>query len=95
VLDMSEMARGVAEAQRLLMKKDLAGAETQLQQLVARYPHVSVAHDLLGNVYYLKKENAKALKAYKRSLELWPHNPETKGMVETLEKIVGNNVQGG
>ena len=76
-----ELARGIAEAQSLITRKDWNGAQNKLQVLVVKYPFVSVLHDLLGNVYFLQKDLSKALMAYERSASIWPYNQETTKLI--------------
>ncbi len=86
---LEKVARGVAEAQYQIKLKNLDQAERQLGQLVAEFQNVSVLHDLLGNVYYLRKEIDKALASYRRSQAIAPNNSETGRMIKRLEELRG------
>ncbi len=91
----SELARGVAEAQTMITEKDFSAAENKLQVLTAQFPFVSVLYDFIGNIKYLQKNLNGALKAYEKSLELWPHNPQTTRMVNKIRGMTGNLRSGG
>jgi hypothetical protein len=80
------LAKGLAKGLHFTMKKDLDKAQVVLEGLTQDYPGVSVCHDLLGNVFFLKHENNLALQSYEKSLLINPDNIETKQMVARLKK---------
>lgn len=80
------LAKGLAKSLHLTMKKDYEKAQIVLENLIQNYPSVSVCHDLLGNVFFLKHENNLALQSYEKSLLINPDNIETKQMVQRLKK---------
>lgn len=85
-----KVAEAVAKSQNFIYKKQFDRAESLLQNLSLDYPNVSVIHDLLGNVYYLRKDLNRSLEAYRRSDTIWPNNIETKRMIRRLEGILNS-----
>lgn len=85
----SHLAKGIAEAQSLTIRKDYAQAESVLRQLSETFPQVAVVYDLLGNLYYMRHDVKKALGFYRQSNELLPNNPQTLRMIEKLSVIRG------
>lgn len=86
---------GVAKAQTLMTQRRYDEAEQGLHHLSLQYPAVSVLFDLLGNVYYLKKDLRKSFESYKQSQRIWPNNIETNRMIQKLEPIVGTRSPSG
>ncbi|MFZ9596649.1 MAG: hypothetical protein ACO3A2_11310 [Bdellovibrionia bacterium] len=84
---MNELAQGIAESQRLLMKKNYSESAHMLGNLISRFPNVATLHFLIGNSHYLAKDSHSALESYKRARELQPNNPEATRMIERLEQI--------
>ncbi len=87
----SDLARGVATVQGLIANKDYIQAESALRSLVNKFPDVSVLHDLLGNLYYIQKDVARALAAYRASNNLEPNNSQTTRMIDKLSVISGES----
>lgn len=88
---LEKVGRGVAEIQYQIKQKNLEGAERMINQLTSEYQNVSVLFDLLGNVYYLRKDIDRALTAYRRSLAIAPNNSETGRMIKKLEELRGGS----
>ncbi len=86
---LEKVSRGVADAQYQIKLKNLDQAERQLVQLVDEFQNVSVLHELLGNVYYLRKDIDKALASYRRSQAIAPNNSDTGRMIKRLEESRG------
>lgn len=86
---LQRVGRGVAEAQAAIRMKNYDQAETLLKSLASQYTTLAVLQDLVGNVYYLKRDFDRALAAYRRSNELSPNNPETVRMIKKLEELKG------
>lgn len=84
-----EVAQGVAEAQRQLLKKNTAEAKRILSNLISRYPNISILHNFLGNAHYLDKDLNNALESYKRARDIQPNNLETARMIEKLQNMRG------
>lgn len=84
---LNEISKGVAEAQRLVVKKDFAESRRILKELAERYPGVATLYILIGNTYYLDRDVANALEAYKKAQDLQPNNPETTKIIEKLQGI--------
>lgn len=87
----TQLARGIAEAQDLIMQKKYDLAEAKLLYLSGQYSLVSVILDLLGNVYFLKKDLQAALDSYQRSLNLEPENTETQRVVMRIKGMLGSS----
>jgi len=77
----------VAYTQSQIRSKDYEGAERTLLNIVPQFPSVATFHELLGNVYYLKKDLQKAHASYKRALDLNPSNTDTVRMIQKIEGI--------
>lgn len=86
---LEKVARGVAESQYQIKLKNLDQAERSLNTLVTEYPNVSVLHDLIGNVHFLRKDIDRALASYRRSQAIAPNNTETGRMIKRLEELRG------
>jgi len=86
-LSLNKVTRGVAEAYNHITQKRLEQAEAVLTNLTLEFPSNSVLHDLLGNVYYLKKDLTRALETYKKSAQLNPANNETTRMIQKIETL--------
>ncbi|MCB0391400.1 MAG: hypothetical protein KDD58_08915 [Bdellovibrionales bacterium] len=82
-----KLSRGIAEAQFLIQTKDYQQAEILLNNLVVDNPNISVLWDLLGNIYYLKKDTQAALKAYEKSEVISPGRVNTIRMINKLRTI--------
>jgi len=83
-----KVASAIARANGLIVSKQYPEAESILLNFVEQYPSVSVGYDYLGNLNYLQKKYAKALKYYNRALILNPQNAERKIIVERISNLV-------
>lgn len=92
---LNNVGRSVAEAQSLIKSKNLDGAEKIMTNLNVQYPGLSVTYDLLGNIYYLRRDFEKALTAYRKSLTLAPENANTQTIIKQIEGILGGRGTGG
>lgn len=90
-----KIANAIARANGMIQSKQYSEAEAVLSNFVEQYPSVSVGYDYLGNLNYLQKRFAKALKYYKKALALNPQNTERKNIVEKLESITKNDSRAG
>ncbi len=84
----------VAEAQRMVFKKRYPEAERLLQESISKFPSVSVLHSLLGNVFYLQKNTARALESYQRAQMIDPNNAEVGKMIQKLKGIQSPTKEG-
>ena len=84
---LQKLTSQVAYTQNQIRAKDYDGAERTLSSLMPQFPNVATLHELLGNVYYLKKELNKAHASYKRALDLNPANTDTLHMIQKIENI--------
>lgn len=83
---LDHVASNVASIQQLIRNRDLERAEQTLQLMVTQYPEVATFHELLGNVFYLKKDLSQALSSYRRAANLNPKNIETRNMIQRLSQ---------
>ena len=90
---LSNLAKGVAEAQNSLFRKDYDQAERQLKSLTERFTTVAILYDLLGNLYYLRKDLERALEAYKLSAKIQPGKTETDRMIQKINAIRGKSTE--
>lgn len=91
----NEMARGVAEVSTSVQRKKYVEAGSQVQSLITKYSGVSVLYDLQGNIFYLQKDLARSLEAYKKSNALYPNNPQTLRMITHIQQLQGQPTGGG
>lgn len=90
----NQLAKGIADSASLVHRKKLDEAARVLEDLAIKFGTVTVVHDLLGNVYYLQRNMARALDSYRRSFRLNPNNIETMRMIERIEKAQGRSEPG-
>lgn len=83
-----KVANGIARANGLIQSKQFEEAETSMLNFVEQFPSVSVGYDYLGNINYLQKRYAKALKYYNRASALNPQNSERIVIIERIQNLV-------
>lgn len=83
--EIDKVASQVAEVQNLIKTKNLIPAERKILIMISENPNVATFHELLGNVYYLKKDPQSALASYKKANEIVPGNPDTMRMINKLQ----------
>lgn len=83
-----KVASSIARANGLIQSKNLIEAESVMVNFVEQFPSVSVGFDYLGNIYFLQKKYAKALKNYSRANSINPQSSERKIIIEKIQKIV-------
>lgn len=83
---LEQVARGIANIQSLIQSKEYDQAQSTASTLLATYPNLSILYDLLGNIYYLKKDVEKSLANYKKAQLIYP-NPETLRMINKLQEL--------
>jgi competence protein ComGC len=83
-----KLAKSLVHAHHLIIAKRFDEAEQVLKPLMVDFPHVSVSYDLMGSLFYLKKDLRSSLKFYERSLSLNPENMEAKQMVDRLRGMM-------
>jgi tetratricopeptide (TPR) repeat protein len=83
-----KVASGIARANGLIQSKQFDEAEKVMLNFIEQYPSVSVGYDYLGNINYLQKKYAKALKYYNRAVSLNPQNADRKVIVERIQTLV-------
>jgi len=81
-----EIARQVSTIQSSLLKREFAQAETLSKSLLARYPHLAVGWNLLGNAYFLQGRSDEAADHYRKALELEPGNQETRDILSRMNR---------
>jgi predicted negative regulator of RcsB-dependent stress response len=85
--EIQKVASQVAQVQNLIKTKDFLQAEKNLLMMISQNPNVATYHELLGNVYYLKKDTQSALASYKKANEMYPGNPDTMRMINKLQNF--------
>jgi tetratricopeptide (TPR) repeat protein len=85
-----KLAKSLTHANNLLFLKRFNEAENLLKNIINDFPHISVAYDLLGNLYYLQKNMKSALLNYEKSFGINPENFETKRMIEKIKQITSS-----
>jgi tetratricopeptide (TPR) repeat protein len=83
-----KVANTIARANGLIQSKQYVEAEVVLTNFVEEFPQISVGYDYLGNVSYLQNKYTRALKFYKRAIDLNPNNPERKRIVERIQRLL-------
>jgi TolA-binding protein len=83
-----KVASSIARANGLIQSKQYIEAEAVMANFIEQFPSVSVGYDYLGNINYLQKKYAKALKYYNRALSLNPQNSERRIIVERIQSLV-------
>jgi tetratricopeptide (TPR) repeat protein len=96
--NLNEVGQKIAEAQRLIYKKDYVESRRILQGLSGMFPSVAIIYSLLGNGFYLEKNYPEALAAYRHALSLTPNDKSITHIIEKLMPVTGedkNGFQGG
>jgi len=88
---MNDAAHYTARLQEQTIRRDLEAALETAKQFVAAHSKLSVAWDLLGNVYFLKKQYSQAAESYRKSLALNPTNIETQRVLKNLRARKGES----
>jgi tetratricopeptide (TPR) repeat protein len=83
-----KIASSIARANGLLQSKQYDEAEATMLNFSEQYPTVSVGFDYLGNINFLQKRYAKALKYYNRAMNLNPQNTDRKMIIERIQTLV-------
>lgn len=84
---LDKVASATALTQHLIRIKDFDRAEQNLLSYTTLYPSVATFHELLGNVYYLRREYNRALSSYRQAESLNPKNNDTRIMIERLQAM--------
>ena len=84
---LQKVSSQVAYSIELIKNKEYENAERSLLNLQTQFPNVATIHELLGNVYYLRKDLSKAYSSYKKALNLNPNNLDTTRMIQKIEGI--------
>jgi hypothetical protein len=74
-----------ANAEMELDQQNYPAAISLLEQITALNPDDARAHALLGYAYQMNHQPDKAIAAYKRSLQINPHNSRVEAMLRQLE----------
>ena len=86
-LRQEKLAKSIAVSSNLINSKKYNEAERILLTITQDYPFISVSYDLLGNIYYLRRDLKNALNFYERSFQINPENNETKSMIDKLKGL--------
>ena len=79
----------IAEIQNKIHQKNLEAAENLTQGILKSYGHLSVPHDLMGNIHYLKGRKSSALKEYKLASSIDPANFQRNNIIRKIENDLG------
>ncbi|WP_339918371.1 S41 family peptidase [Yeosuana marina] len=71
----------------LLKEKSIDEAIIVFQESTKLFPQESNSWDSLGEAYFMNHDKVKALKSYRRALELDPASKSTKDMIQKLENL--------
>lgn len=82
-----EIARNVSSIQSFLLKRNYNQAEVMTKTLLNKFPHLSVAWNLLGNNYYLQGRFDEASENYRKALEIEPTNQETRDVLKKMNRL--------
>lgn len=82
-----------ANAEMELDQQNYPAAINLLEQITALNPQDDRAHALLGYAYQMNHQPDKAIAAYKRSLEINPHNSRVEAILRQLESGSANEEQ--
>ncbi|MBN8537989.1 MAG: tetratricopeptide repeat protein [Deltaproteobacteria bacterium] len=85
--NLQKISSSIAQIVDHIKNKEYDLAEKNLVNLQTQFPSVSTVYELLGNVFYLKKDLSKAHGYYKRALDLNPNNVDTNRMIQKIESI--------
>lgn len=83
-----KIASTIAKVNGLIQAKQYPEAEIAMNNFVDQYPSISVGYDYLGNINYLQKRYAKALKFYNKANAINPVNAERKLLVDKIQNLV-------
>jgi tetratricopeptide (TPR) repeat protein len=89
-LRQEKLAKSIAVSSNLINSKKYNEAERILLTITQDYPFISVSYDLLGNIYYLRRDLKNALNFYERSFQINPENNETKS--QTKQSVLGTKL---
>jgi tetratricopeptide (TPR) repeat protein len=89
--NLNEVGQKIAEAQRLIYKKDYVESRHILQTLAQQFPTVAIVYSLLGNGYYLEKNYPEALAAYRKALAITPNDKSITHIIEKLMPVTGDD----
>jgi hypothetical protein len=81
----------IAEIQNKIHQKNLSQAEELLRKLIQKYNHLSVPHDLMGNVHYLNGRKSSALKEYLTANSIDPTNFKRKNIIQRIKRDLGQD----
>jgi TolA-binding protein len=84
---LQKISSQIAYSIELIKNKEYDSAERSLLNLQTQFPNVATIHELLGNVFYLRKDLSKAHGYYRRAAILNPNNLDTTRMIQKIEGI--------
>lgn len=74
----------IAKIQNNINIKNFDSAESIVVKLIADFPELSVAYDLLANIHYLKNNKQQALYYYRKADSLNPNNQKRKRIMRKI-----------
>jgi tetratricopeptide (TPR) repeat protein len=90
MLKVDDASQGMFEAQRLMRAKNYDAAITKLDEILKKFPRLSILYELKGTALYLSKKPIEALEQYKEAFKYNPQNFDAFKMKEYLEKTIQN-----
>lgn len=88
MIKFDEVAQGMFEVQRLIRAKNYDLAINKLDDLLKKFPRLSILYELKGSALYLNKRPVEALELYKEAFKYNPQNFDAFKMKEYLEKTL-------
>lgn len=89
MLKVDEASQGMFEVQRLIRSKNYDSAISKLDEILKKFPRLSILYELKGSALYLNKKPLEALELYKEAFKFNPQNYDAFKMKEYLEKVLG------
>ena len=76
----------IRKAQEALYKNDLGNAEKLVRNSLG-IKETAEGFSLLGSIHYIRKDKARAVDSWKRSLELDPNNQDVREMIFQIDRL--------
>lgn len=93
MIKFDEAAQGMFEVQRLIRSKSYDSAISKLDELLKKFPRLSILYELKGSAFYLNKRPLEALELYKEAFKYNPMNFDAFKMKDYLEKTLNSEAR--
>ncbi len=77
------------EAQRLIRDDNLNAAEAKLKESYLKNPSISATQEMLGGIYFMRKNYKAALRSYELAILANPANASASRMKSIIENLLG------